>query len=81
MPKPRQSFFVRRIQIKKKKKCRKRVFLRKKGCDGLNKKRKRKLFNGSLYGEKKDPTTSIRKLDNELKVHKKTVRTTIKPKP
>ena len=42
-------------------------------------KSKRKAFLTALTTAiKKDPTTSIRKPDNELKVHKKTVRTEIK---
>ena len=32
----------------------------------------RKLFNRSSYGDWKDPTTSIRKHANELKVHEET---------
>ena len=41
---------------------------------------KMKLFNSSLSlsGDKKYPTMSIRKHANELKVHRKTVRTAIK---
>ena len=38
---------------------------------------KRRIFNCTCYGEK-DPTMSIRKHANELKVHKKIGKTAIK---
>ena len=45
---------------------------------GLNKKTKKKTFLTALGTAFKDPTTSIRKHPNELKVYEKTVRTAIK---
>ena len=73
--KPSQSFFVYSNQSKEKK-IRKKRFLRSRGSRRWNK--KRKGFLTSLATTiKKDSTTSIRKLANELKVQEKTVRTTI----
>ena len=46
--------------------------------EGLNKKRKEGFLTALTSVIKKDPTTSIRKHANELKVHEKTVRTAIK---
>ena len=62
---------------------RKRTF---KGEKGVGTEQKTKSFRFFLFSPpsalataiKKDPTTSIRKHANELKVHEKTVRTTIK---
>ena len=53
-------------------------FLRKRGRGGLNKKRKEGVLTALVTAIKKDPTISIRKHANKLKVHKKTVRTAIK---
>ena len=44
----------------------------------MKKKRKQSFLTVLASEIKKDPTKSIRKYDNELKVHKKTVRTAIK---
>ena len=63
-PKPSQSFKTKRA-------------FKEKGEWKIDQKTKRMLFNCSHY-VKKDSTTSIRKHTNELKVHKKTVRTAIK---
>ena len=60
-----------------KKNYRKRVF-QEKGSGGLNKKLKVGFLTPLATAIKKDPTMSIRKHANELKVHKKTVRTAIK---
>ena len=48
------------------------------GNRGLKKKRKESFLTALATMIKKDPTTSIRKRANELKVREKTVRTTIK---
>ena len=56
----------------------KKSFLRKSGSGGLNKKRKESFLTALATAIKRDPTTSIRKHANELKVHEKTVRTAIK---
>ena len=48
------------------------------GRGGLNKKRKEGFLTAPITAIKKDPTISIRNYANELKVHEKTVRTTIK---
>ena len=76
-PKPSQSFFVYRIQNKEKN-LQEKSFLKKWGSGILKKKRKEDLLTAPATAMKKDPTTSIRKLANELKVHKKTVSTAIK---
>ena len=53
--------------------------LRKRGWGGgLNKKRKVGFLMALAVGIKKNPTTSVRKHANELKVHKKMVRTAVK---
>ena len=56
---------------------RKKSFLRKRRSGRSNKKRE-EIFSTALATAKKDPITLIRKHANELKVHKKTVITTIK---
>ena len=79
MPKSRKIFFVYRILNKEK--CffyKKRAFLRKVMRGGLNKKRNEGFLIALVMEIKKDPTMLIRKNTNELKVHKKTVRTAIK---
>ena len=43
----------------------KKSFLRNRGSGGLNKKRKEGFLSANLYGDKEDPTTSIRKRVNE----------------
>ena len=45
---------------------------------GLNKKRKEGFLTALVTVIKKDPTTSIKKHANELKIHEKTVSTAIK---
>ena len=64
-PKPSESFFVYRIQSKKKKKLQKKQLFK-------NKKRKEGFFTGLATTIKKNPTRLIRKPSNELKVHEKT---------
>ena len=54
--------------------------LRKRWCGGLNKKRKESILTALIMAMKKDPSTSIRKHSNGLKVHEKTVRAAIKVK-
>ena len=44
----------------------------------IEQKRKEGFLTALAIAIKKDPTTSIRKHSNELKVHEKTVRTAIK---
>ena len=54
MPKPSQFFFVYRIQNKESFFCfflQKKSFLRKSGSEGLNKKRKMRIFICSGYGD------------------------------
>ena len=63
---------------KAKKPFHRKIFLRKRGSGGLNKKQKEGFLTVLVTVIKKDPTTSIRKHANELKVHEKTVRTAIK---
>ena len=53
-------------------------FLRKRGSGGGNKNQKEGFLTSLATAIKKDPTTPIRNQANELKVHKKTVRTVIK---
>ena len=78
MLKPNQSFFVNIIQSKEKI-LPKNNFLRKRGSGGLNKNKKKVFFLTALaMAIKKDPTASIRKHTNELKICKKTVRSAIK---
>ena len=72
-PKRSQSFFVYPKQMFLEKKS----FLKKRENRGLYKKRK-KAFKLLAAAIKKDPTTSVRKHADELKVHKKSVRTVIK---
>ena len=71
------NVFVRHIQSKEKF-LQKKSFLRKKGNGGLNEKWKEGFLTALAMVIRKDPTTSIRKHANELKVHEKTVRTAIK---
>ena len=59
------------------KKKQKKIFLQKREHGGLNKKQKKFFFTAMAMAIKKDPTTSIRKHANELKVHEKTVKTAI----
>ena len=74
--KPKFFFFVYRIQKGRKMFLQKKSVLKKKRVSGgLNKKQKGSALATAI---KKDPTTSIRKHANELKVHKKTVRTALK---
>ena len=79
-PKPNQSFFfVYSIQWKETFffSLQKKSFLRKRASGGLNK--KQEGFLTALASPiKKDPTLSIRKHANELKIHEKTVWTAIK---
>ena len=79
-PKPSQSFFAYRIQSKQKKKKNLQIksFLRKRWNGGLNEKRKEGFLTALATTINKDPTALIRKDDNELKVHEKTVRPAIK---
>ena len=56
----------------------KKSFLRKRGNGGLNQKRKEGFLTALATAIKKEPTKSIRKHANELKVHEKTVRIAIK---
>ena len=76
-PKPSQSFFFNCIQSKVFFLNKKSV-LKKSGSRRLNKKQKEGFLSALSTAIKKDPTTSIRKYANELKVHEKTVRTAIK---
>ena len=77
-PKPSQSFYVYRIQSKEKlllKNC----FLRKRRSRDWKKNEKKVFFLTALVNAiKKDPTMSIRKHTNGLKVHEKTVWPVIK---
>ena len=50
----------------------KKNFFRSRGSDRLNKRRKESFLTALVTVIKKDPTTSIRKQANELKVHEKT---------
>ena len=50
-------------------------FLKKNGSGELTKKRKDYFLTALATAIKKDPTTSIRKNANKLKVHEKTMRT------
>ena len=54
--------------------------MKKRGGGGLNKKKKTKkrILIALATAIKKDPSTSIRKHANELKVHEKIVRTAVK---
>ena len=65
MSKPNQTFFVYE-------------YLRKEISGGSNKIQKKAFLTALATAIKKDPTTSIRKHCNELTVHEKIVRTTIK---
>ena len=76
--KPSQSFFVYHIQSKEKLFTEKEFFKEKGEGGGLNKKQKQGFLTALTAMIKKDPIKSIRKSANELKVHKKTVRTPIK---
>ena len=75
-PKTSQSFFVYRTKSKEKK-LQKNSFLRKRGSGVLNKKRIEGFLTAPATAIEKDPTASIRKHVNELKVHEKTMRTAI----
>ena len=77
-PKLSQSFFVYRIQNKEIFFLLKKSFLRKGRSWVLNKKQKEGFLTVLTTAIKKDPTTSIRKCANELKVYEKIVRTAIK---
>ena len=78
-PKPSQSFFVYCIQSKEFFFfLQKKSFLREKGSEELNKTRKEGFLTAFITAIKKNPITAKRKHTNELKVHKKTVRTAIK---
>ena len=84
MPTPNQknfqnnwSFFVYHIQSQEKFYKEKDLF-KKKESGGLNKKQKEGFLITQASAIKKDPTMSIRKHTNELKVYEKTVRTAIK---
>ena len=63
---------------KQRKNLQQKSFLRKSGSGGLNIKRNEGFLTALATAIKKDPTTSIRKHANELKVHEKTVKTAIK---
>ena len=63
---------------KEKKFTGKELFKEKRGGEGWTKKGKEGFLTGLTTVIKKDPTMSIRNHTNELKVHKKTVRTEIK---
>ena len=76
-PKPSQNFFVYHIQNKGKD-VRKKAFKEKVGAEDWTKNRKVGFLTALSTAMKKNPTTSIRKLANELKVHQKTVKTAIK---
>ena len=75
--KSRQSFLVYCIQSKEEILSRK-GFIRKRGSGELNKKRNGGFWTALATVIKKNLTTSIRKHDNELNVHKNAVRTAIK---
>ena len=75
--KPSQTFFVYRVQSKEKDFIEKELF-KGKGSGGLNKMQKRCFLTAFPTAITKDHTMSIRKHTNELKVHKKTMRTAIK---
>ena len=51
------------------------------GVDDWTNKRKEGFFTDFATAIKKEPTTSLRKNANELKVNEVTVRSAIKPKP
>ena len=76
MLKASQNFFVFHIQSKEKHFTPKGLF-KEKGKWRFEQKMKRLVFTVRTTVIKKDPTTSIRKHANEVKVHKKTVRTAI----
>ena len=76
MLKPSQSFFVYYIQSKENIFTAKRLF-NEKESGGLNKKTKAFWLLSLRRLTMNDPTTSIRKHANELKVCKRTVRTAI----
>ena len=63
---------------RQRKKILKKIFLSKRGSGVLNKKRKESFLTSPATVIKKDPTMSIRKYINEMKVHEETVRTAIK---
>ena len=71
--KPSQKFLWLLYTKQRKKSYRKKSFLKKRESGGVNKKKKTKRFSLTALTTviKEDPTTSIRKHANELKVHKK----------
>ena len=75
--KPSQSLFAYHTHTKKKNLI-KKSFLGKRRSEGLNRKWKDGFLTALTLAVKEDPTTSIRKHNNELKVHEKTVTTAIK---
>ena len=79
MLKPSQSFFLHQYKSKEHF-LQKKSILRKKGSGGLKEKKWKEGFLTALATAiKKDPSTSIKKHTNDLKVHEKTVRTATKP--
>ena len=83
MSKPSQNFFVYSIQSKEKFLTENELF-KEKMCRIEQKKQKEGFFPALAMVIKKDPTMSIRKHTNELKVHKKTEdsnKTRFKPRP
>ena len=74
MLKPSQNFFVQR----KEKILQKKSFFQKSGKRRIERKKNEGFLTVLAMAIKKDPTMSIRKRANELKVHEKTVRTVIK---
>ena len=77
MLKASQSFFVSRIQSKEKKFTEKELFKEKREWR-IEQKQKESFLTALATAIKKEPTASIRKHANELKVSEKTVRTAIK---
>ena len=75
-PKTSKSFFV--CKAKKKFFTEKELF-KESGERRIEHKTKRRLLTALVTGIQKDPTTSIIKHTNELKVYEKTLRTAIKP--
>ena len=71
------NLFISRIQNKEKN-LEKKSFLRIKVSEEMKTKRKEGFLTALLRMIKKDPTSSIRKQANKLKVHENIVRTAIK---
>ena len=63
---------------RKKKKITEKILFKEKKSRRLNKKQKEGFLTALVTNIKKDPTSSIRKSDNEFNVHEKAMRKSIK---